>query len=117
MRRAHRNKTMRVIQFTLTSGAEIRHFKGEVDLLRSQIKGQCSENASSDLNYGFKLSLQAQVRGALTLRFGDGDPIHKQIVVDYQTKKITSAPETDYEVDITATEAVDQAEIIFAILQ
>jgi len=107
MGRAHKQRGTREIEFTLTSGTESRLFKGKVDLLRSQIKGQCSENASSETKYGFKVSLQAHVRGALTLRFGDGAPIKKEIVVDYLTKRIISAPETDYEVEIQATEAMD----------
>ena len=57
------------------------------------------------------------VRGDLALRFGDGDLIDRAVIVDYERKKILLATDDDDELlEITATEAVDQAEIVFAIL-
>ena len=40
----------------------------------------------------------------------------KDIVLDYQNKTIRSAPGSESEIEIRAIEAVDQAEIIYAIL-
>ena len=73
------------------------------------------------MKYAFKLQMEAQVTGDLKLCFGDNAPIERPVYLDYQTKQICTYDEDeedndDISIEINATEAVDQAEIIFSIL-
>ena len=75
------------------------------------------------MKYAFKLQMKAQITGDLKLCFGDNAPIERPVYLDYQTKQICTIDEDEEEedsddisIEINATEAVDQAEIIFSIL-
>lgn len=105
------------ISFTLVSGnSSPIHFKGTIDPLRSIIKGMCTGAGSQEFSYGFSFDLAEAVPGLLKLTIGNERPVEKIVVMDYQNKRMTSAPGQEPEIELAATEAIDQAEITYAIM-
>ena len=84
--------------------------------MRTYIKGNCTAPGSQELKYPFRFDIAEKVPGLLSLTIGNDQPIQLIIQMDYQNKCITSAIGQEPEIEITAAEAIDQAEITYAIM-
>ncbi len=91
-------------------------FEGRVDVNRSKLRGKWHEEGDLENKYFFEFYLAEKVEGDMTITFGKNPPITEKILMDYRKKKITSADGEEKNVQISAVEAVEQAELIYFIL-
>ena len=114
----HTQKGKQDIEFELKATSDTYQFKGQIDLLKSEIRGECSTVSSPDDKFALELDLAECVPGSMTIIVGNNsDPEYKDIVVDLKTKQIKNAPGQEPDLLLNSEEANDQAELIFQIMR
>ena len=108
-----KKKSHQDVSFTLLVDQKKYFFKGKIDRLRIELSGFCSDkdqnllDSSQSINR-FHFRKADDVPGKLNLKIGGIRMLEeKEIVLDYQSKTIRSAPGSESEIEIRAIEAVD----------